>query len=98
MPITPDTIKYELADRIEFSDPIITPNGLVGKGWISSISVDSKKNIMKLQIIFTPEFLVRPPVAMVCNNIIENKNNVDTITENKNNVDTITERYCPYSN
>lgn len=98
LPINPNTIRYELSDPVQFSDPIVTPNGLVGKGWINSISVDSKKSLIKLQVTFTPEFLVRPPVAMVCNNIIEHKDNVDTITENKNNTDTITEKYCPYSN
>jgi hypothetical protein len=95
LPLTAETVKYEIVDPINLTDPIITPNNTIGKGWITTLTVDTKKDKLKVKVTFDPEFLVRPPVVIPqCNYIDERSTNTDTIEEKSTNTDTITEKYC----
>jgi hypothetical protein len=96
LPITADTVKHELMDNVTFSDPIITPNGQVGHGWITKYMLDPKKDLINVQLTFDTSFLITGSIPE-CDYIVEDQNNVDTITEDQNNVDTISEEYCPYN-
>jgi hypothetical protein len=60
LPITPETIKIELMDRIDFKDAIITPeDGEYGKGFVVGVQVDPKKYVIKCSIMFEPDFMIR---------------------------------------
>jgi hypothetical protein len=95
LPITAETIKYELVDRIKFKDPIITPNNTMGRGWITSLTFDTKNDKIRAKITFDPGFLVRPPIVIPqCVWIDEKSTNVDTIDEKSTNTNTIVEKHC----
>ena len=95
LPITPDTIKYEIVDPIIFKDPIITPNNTMGRGWITSFTLDTRNDKIKVKVTFDPEFLVnRPIVIKDCIYIDEKATNVDVIDEKSTNTDTIVEKPC----
>ena len=89
--LTPDTVKYEIMDEIKFSDPIITPDlGEYGEGWITSLQLDTGKNIINCEATFVPEFYIIP-ASMDKNSIIEDASNTDTIVEDASNTDYIVE-------
>jgi len=93
MPLTAETVKYELLDYVNFSDPIITPDsGEFAEGWITGISVKPKKDLVNIELTMSPDFLIQP--ASACSTITEASTNTDTITEDKDNTDTITEHNC----
>jgi hypothetical protein len=93
MPLTADTIAYELLDYVHFNDPIITPDmGEFAEGWITSISVVPNKDLVNVELTMSPDFYIAP--ASTCDTITEASTNVDTITEASTNTDTITEGNC----
>jgi hypothetical protein len=94
LPITTETITYDIMQQIRFSDPIITPDlGEYGEGWITSLSVNTKNSKISCQITFTPNFFVIPAMKQ-CGVIIEDQYNVDYINEDANNVDYIEDIVC----
>lgn len=93
LPINSDTLKYEIMDPVHFSDQIIVPAPTYGKGWITSLTLDSKKDLLKCQITFSPEFLMLAPVVQ-CQWIDEKSTNTDIIDEKSTNTDFINEKVC----
>lgn len=62
LPITTDTIKLNIMDKIEFNDPIITPdtdegNKVVGLGWLTAIKVNAEKSLLDVTVTFDPDFM-----------------------------------------
>lgn len=98
VPITTDTIKIELMDNILLNDPIITPEiGEFGKGWVTSIQLDPKKNQIKLTVTFEVLFFVPPTMSDICGDIWERGYNTIDIIETGSNPDNILEGECPYN-
>ena len=91
VPITTDTVKYELMRKVTFSDPIITPDGETGSGWITSIQCDPKNDVIKLQITFEPNFYIPAPMVIQWGDIIETGDNIDSILETGSETDNIIE-------
>ena len=89
LPITDETIKYEILDEVHFSDPIVTPDvGEYGIGWITQYEVDTKKDIVNMQLTFEPAFLRIPHTYIrPCINIWEGDSEAITITETGNSND-----------
>jgi len=91
LPITTETIKLELLDRVNFSDSLITPEvGEYGKGIIRSLQLDTKKFQIKVGVIFEPLFMM-PPTIIQLGDIIETGYNIIDIIETGSNVDNIIE-------
>ncbi len=98
VPITTDTIKIELMDNIFLSDPIITPAvGEYGKGWVTSIQLDPKKNQIKLTVTFEVLFFIPPTIIDQCGDIWERGYNTIDIIETGSQPDNILEGECPYN-
>ncbi len=91
IPVTSETIKYELLDRCEFRDDLLTPHNEYGKGTISAIQLNPKKSLINITVIFDVFFMTPQPPISCTNywetgvetdpNIIEDQNNVDNIIE-----------------
>jgi hypothetical protein len=88
IPISAANITLEMLDFIHFSDAIFT-NSIAREGWISSITVDPKNDILILEATLQPIELDTFAGGL----IIERGPllNTDTITENGAQTDTITE-------
>lgn len=57
--IDTDTIKVEIADRVSFSDILITDGAYI-KGWVTSLKPDKETARITVGIITAPEDLVKP--------------------------------------
>jgi hypothetical protein len=91
LPITVDTIKLNIVDNVLFNDAIILPNPAeFGQGWLTSVGVDTKNDVIKCGITFEPSFFA-PPMPEQIDDIIETGSNVDDIIETGSNVDDIIE-------
>lgn len=88
LPIS-DGVELNIMDKISFADPLILPeNGAVGNGWITSIGLDTVKNIFHVGITFEKEFM-SPPIPVACPNIIETGSADIDIIETGSNIDDI---------
>jgi len=82
LPITTDTIKYEILDKVWFNDKLITPLiGEYGVGWITSFQLDPKNQQIKLGITFETMMFVPPTVIDDCVVIVETGYNTTDIIE-----------------
>lgn len=95
IPITDSNINLELLDTISLHDAIITPDiGEFGKGWITSIQVDPRKNEFKLGITFETNFFTPPSAIDQCTEIIETGYNLIDIVETGTSQIDIVEGIC----
>jgi hypothetical protein len=91
LPITTDTVKLNIVDNVLFNDAIILPNPAeYGDGWITSISVDPNKDVVKCGITFEPSFFA-PPMPIITGNIIETGSRANDIVETGSRVNNIIE-------
>jgi len=91
VPITAENATIEIADSATFSDRIVSETASdIGRGWIASVSTDTKRNSIKLQIMFEPDFMV-PPSLVQGGDIVETGLSDTDIIETGTNTDNIIE-------
>jgi hypothetical protein len=86
LPLTSANIVLELLDHIDFSDTIYT-NSIARPGWITSISIDPKKDSMQIEATLDPIELQEDAVIIERGVLL----NEDTITDGINQTDTVEE-------
>lgn len=60
VPLNIDTVTWNIMDKVQFSDPLITDPGEFGNGWITKYRVDTVKNNVVLEITFDIDFVFGP--------------------------------------
>lgn len=60
IPLTPDNIKIELLDKVEFSDPFITYNIPI-YGTVTSYEIDTVENNINIEIITESRYILASP-------------------------------------
>lgn len=92
--VTPDNVKLELMQRVNFSDPIYTGNGQMASGWITGYSLNPITDIIDIELTFE-YFVAIPPVIMdQCVDIIETGNAITDIIETGSQPTNIIEGVC----